>query len=415
MTEQNIFEIAQKKLDDCIEILKVDPGVHETLRHPIRELHVSMPIRMDDGSIKVFQGYRIHYNNAKGPTKGGIRFHQDRTLDAMRAQAALMTWKCALLNLPLGGAAGGVLCNPKELSQNELERLSRAYIGRISEFIGPDKDILGPDVYTDPQIMAWMIDEYFKISRGNSFGVITGKPIAVGGSIGRIDANARGGVIAIREAAKELDLDLSKATVAVQGFGNAGYYATVLLAKLFGCKIVALSDSQGGVMNTNGLDADTVRKHKSMTGSVINLPETESISNQDILELDVDILVPAAMENVITEANAANIKAKIIAELANGPTTFEADKILHDKDIHIIPDVLCNAGGVTVSYFEMVQNASMYYWDIETVHERLDKKITDSYQAVLKNSKRFDINMRKAAYVASVLRVVEAMKNRGWI
>ncbi len=415
MTEQNIFEIAQKKLDDCIEILKVDPGVHETLRHPIRELHVSMPIRMDDGSIKVFQGYRIHYNNAKGPTKGGIRFHQDRTLDAMRAQAALMTWKCALLNLPLGGAAGGVLCNPKELSQNELERLSRAYISRISEFIGPDKDIPGPDVYTDPQIMAWMIDEYFKISRGNSFGAITGKPIAVGGSVGRIDANARGGVIAIREAAKELKLDLSKATVAVQGFGNAGYYATVLLSELLGCKIVALSDSQGGVMNSKGLDAETVRKHKSITGSIINLAGTEAISNQDILELDVDILVPAAMENVITKTNASNIKAKIIAELANGPTTSEADAILHEKDIHLIPDILCNAGGVTVSYFEMVQNASMYYWDLETVHERLDKKITSSYQAVLKNSKRFNINMRKAAYVASVLRVVEAMKNRGWI
>lgn len=415
MSELSTFEISQKKLDECIEILKVNPGVHALLRTPMRELHVSMPVRMDDGSIKVFQGYRIHYNNAKGPTKGGIRFHPDKTLDAIRAQAALMTWKCSLLDLPLGGAAGGVLCNPKELSQNELERLSRAYIDRISEFIGPEKDIPAPDVYTDPQIMAWMLDEYFKITRENSFGMITGKPLAIGGSLGRIDAAARGGVSTIREAAKSLPMDLSKATVAVQGFGNAGYHATVLAAQILGCKVVAVSDSRGGIVNTKGLDIEAVRKHKSVTGSVSQLPSAESISNQELIELDVDILIPAAMENVITDVNAPHIKAKIVAELANGPMTSEADKILHDKGIHVIPDILCNSGGVIVSYFEMVQNASMYYWDKETVYERLDKKITNAYQAVLNNSKRFEINMRKAAYVAAVLRVVEAMKNRGWI
>ncbi len=415
MTELTSFEIAQKQLDECVEILKLDPGIHAMLREPMREIHVSLPVRMDDNSIKVFPGFRVQYNNAKGPTKGGIRFHPDKSIDNARAQASWMTWKCALLDLPLGGAGGGILCNPKEMSRGELERLSRSYINQLSEVIGPDKDIPAPDVYTDPQVMAWMMDEYFKISRSNPFGVITGKPLAVGGSVGRADAAARGAMYAIREAAQTREIDLSKATVAVQGYGNAGYFAAHLASTLFGCKIIAASDTHGGILNRNGLDAEAIRRQKSMTGSVVGLPETESITNEELLELDVDILIPAALENVITETNAANVKAKILAELSNGPTTPEADEILHKKGVHQIPDFLCNAGGVTVSYFEMVQNAYMYYWDKELIHQRLDKKMTSSYHAVHNTSTRFNIDMRKAAYAVAVMRVVEAMKCRGWI
>ena len=307
------------------------------------------------------------------------------------------------------------MCNPKEMSRNELERLSRAYIDQLADYLGPEKDIPAPDVYTDPLVMAWMMDEYFKISRSSQFGVITGKPLAVGGSVGRADAAARGGVYTIREAAVELGIDLSKAKIAVQGYGNAGYFAASLCATQLGCKIVAASDTQGGIYNENGLDPEAIRKHKAMTGSVVGMPGTDPVTNEELLELDVDIVIPAALENVITERNAPDIKAKILAELSNGPTTPEADEILTKNGIHIIPDFLCNAGGVTVSYFEMVQNAYMYYWDKETVNERLDKKMTTSYHSVLNTSKRFNINMRKAAYIVSVLRVVEAMKSRGWI
>lgn len=415
MTELNPFEMAHKQLDECADILKLDPGVHAILRMPMREIHVSLPVRMDDGSVKVFQGFRVQYNDAKGPTKGGIRFHPDKTIDAVRAQAAWMTWKCSLLDLPLGGAGGGVICNPKEMSRNELERLSRAYIDQIAEYLGPHKDIPAPDVYTDPQIMAWMMDEYFKISQNKHFGVITGKPLAIGGSVGRADAAARGGMYAIREAAEVLGLDLSKATVAVLGYGNAGHFAASLSSSLLGCKVIAVSDSQGGIVRQEGLDAEAVRRHKSMTGSVRDFPQSEPIANEELLELDVDILIPAALENVITDVNAPNIKARILAELANGPTTPEADEILYRKGVHQIPDFLCNAGGVTVSYFEMVQNAYMYYWDKEMIHQRLDKKMTTSYHAVHNASMRFNIDMRKAAYVVAVMRVVEAMKVRGWL
>ncbi len=415
MTELNPFEITHKQLDECAEILKLDSGVHAMLRMPMREIHVSLPVRMDDGTVKVFQGFRVQYNDAKGPTKGGIRFHPDKTIDAVRAQAAWMTWKCSLLDLPLGGAGGGVMCNPKEMSRNELERLSRTYIDQISEYLGPHKDIPAPDVYTDPQVMAWMMDEYFKISQNKQFGVITGKPLSIGGSVGRADAAARGGMYTIREAAQVLGLDLPKSTVAVIGYGNAGHFAASLCSSLLGCKVVAVSDSRGGILNREGLDAEAVRRHKSMTGSVIDFPQSKSITNEEILELDVDILIPAALENVITDVNAGKIKAKILAELANGPTTPEADAILFQNGVHQIPDFLCNAGGVTVSYFEMVQNAYMYYWDKDMVHQRLDKKMTTSYHAVHNASTRFNIDMRKAAYAVSVMRVVEAMKVRGWI
>lgn len=415
MPVYNPFYVAQCQIDDCAKILTLDEDVHAILRVPMREIYVSLPVHMDDGSIKIFQGYRVQYNNARGPTKGGIRFHPDETLDTVRALAAWMTWKCSLLDLPLGGAKGGIVCNPKEMSEGELERLSRAYIQAIYPFIGPDKDIPAPDVYTNSQTMAWMMDEYSKITGKNQFGVVTGKPIGIGGSVGRNDATSRGGTYVIREAAKECGIDLKKATVAVQGYGNVGYYAAYLVKSILGCKIVAISDSKGGIYKKEGLDPEAVREHKAKTGSVINFPGTESITNEELLELDVDILIPAALENVITEKNAAKIKAKIVAELANGPTTPEADDILYKNGIHVIPDFLCNAGGVTVSYFEMVQNFYMYYWDEKEVHERLNKKMVDAYHAVLNTSSEYNINMRQAAYVIAVNRVVDAMRLRGWV
>jgi len=415
MSSTNPFEIARKQIAACAEILKLEPHVHEFLRNPMFEVHVSLPVRMDDGSTKIFQGFRVQYNDAKGPTKGGIRFHPEETIDTVRALAAWMTWKCALMDLPLGGGKGGVICDAKAMSKTELERLSRSYIRAIYQFVGPDKDVPAPDVYTNPAIMAWMMDEYSKIAGRNKFGVITGKPICLGGSLGRGDATARGGMYTIREAARELGLNLKGATIAIQGFGNAGNYAACLARDLYGCKIVAVSDSKGGAFCEQGIDQDGVCKFKEETTSVVNCPNTERISNEELLELDVDILIPAALENVITGKNAPNIKAKIVAELSNGPTTPEADDVLYDQGIHVIPDFLCNAGGVTVSYFEMVQNLYMYAWDEATVHSRLDKKMTDAYKSVLDTSRKFGINMRKAAYIVAVQRVVEAMKLRGWV
>jgi glutamate dehydrogenase (NAD(P)+) len=411
----NPFQIAQKQLDRCAKILNLDPGVHQILRVPVREIHVSLPVRMDDGVIKVFEGFRVQYNDARGPTKGGIRFHPDETIDTVRALAAWMTWKCAMVDIPLGGGKGGVICNPKKMSKGELERLSRAYIDQVWQFIGPEKDIPAPDVYTDSQTMAWMMDEFSKLNGKNQFGVITGKPICLGGSLGRGDATARGAMYCVREAAKALKIDLSKATFAIQGYGNAGYYAAALAKSLFGSKVVAVSDTKGGIYNKDGLDAEAVAAHKAKTGSVAKFPGTKAISNEDLLELDVDVLCPSAIENVITEKNASKIKGKIVAELANGPTTPEADDILYKNGIHVIPDFLCNAGGVTVSYFEMVQNFYMYCWEEKEVHERLDQKMTTAYQSVLATSKKFKINMREAAYVVAVNRVVEAMKLRGWV
>jgi len=415
MSELNPFLIAQRQLDDCARILNLDDSVREVLRVPMREMHVSIPVRMDNGKIRVFQGFRVQYNDARGPTKGGIRFHPDETVDTVRALAAWMTWKAAVVDIPLGGGKGGVICNPKKMSDGELERLSRGYVQAISQMVGPEKDIPAPDVYTTPQIMAWMMDEFSKIYQKNQFGMITGKPLELGGSAGRGDATARGGCYTIREAADEVGLDLKGATVAIQGYGNAGYFAAALVTSLFSCKVVAVSDSRGGIVNEAGLDSEAVFEHKAKTGSVVDFADTMPISNEDLLELDVDILIPAALENVITDANAGNIKAKIICELANGPTTPEADEILYNNDVHVIPDFLANAGGVTVSYFEMVQNFYMYYWDEELIHERLDKKMTSAYHATLHASRKYKINMRQAAYVVAVERVVEAMRLRGRI
>jgi glutamate dehydrogenase (NAD(P)+) len=413
--KMNPFEMAQEQIKQCAKIMKLDPAVTDILMNPQRELHVSLPVRMDNGKVKVFQGFRVHYNDARGVTKGGIRFHPEETIDTVRALACWMTWKCAVVDIPLGGAKGGIICNPKQMSQGELERLSRAYIRAIYSFVGPEKDVPAPDVYTTPQIMAWMMDEYSIIAQKPQFGFITGKPLAIGGSPGRGDATAKGGMYTIREAAKELGIDTKKATVAIHGYGNAGYYAAKLAKEMLGAKVVAVCDSQGAVCNMKGIDIDKALTCKEETSSVCNFKDGDKLNNDELLTMGVDILIPAAIENVITKNNAAKVKAKIIAELANGPTTPEADDILYKKGVHTIPDFLCNAGGVTVSYFEMVQNYYSYVWDIDEVYSRLDKKMTDAYHSVLDASKKYKINMRQAAYVKAVERVVEAMKLRGWV
>jgi glutamate dehydrogenase (NAD(P)+) len=413
--KMNPFAMARKQIEQCAKIMKLDPAITEILSNPQRELHVSLPVRMDNGKIKVFQGFRVHYNDARGVTKGGIRFHPEETIDTVRALACWMTWKCAVVDIPLGGAKGGIICNPKEMSAGELERLSRAYIRAIYSFVGPEKDVPAPDVYTTPQIMAWMMDEYSIISQKPEFGFITGKPLALGGSPGRGDATAKGGMYTIREAAKAVGINLKNATVAIHGYGNAGYYAAKLAKEMLGCKIVAVCDSQGAVCNMKGIDPEQANVCKEQTSTVCKLKNGDKMTNDELLTMDVDILIPAAIENVITKNNASKVKAKIVAELANGPTTPEADDILYKKGVHTIPDFLCNAGGVTVSYFEMVQNYYHYIWDINDVYSRLDKKMTAAYDSVLAASKKYKVNMRQAAYVKAVERVVEAMKLRGWV
>ncbi|MEI7831750.1 MAG: Glu/Leu/Phe/Val dehydrogenase [bacterium] len=411
----NPFEIAQAQLDEAAQILGLDPAMHQLLRNPLRQLQVSIPVKMDDGSTTVFQGFRVQYNDACGPTKGGIRFHPEETIDTVRALSAWMTWKTAVVGLPYGGGKGGVICNPKELSATELERLARGYIRAIGSFIGDEIDVPAPDVYTTPQIMAWMMDEFSVINGRNIPGVITGKPILLGGSLGRGDATARGAVYCVREAAKYLNIELAGGTIAVQGYGNAGIYMAQLATELLGMKVVAVSDSRGGIYNPAGFDWSAVEEHKQKTGSVANFPGTTPITNADLLELDVTVLCPAALENVITAVNASKIKAKIVAEAANGPTTPEADKIMHANGVFVIPDFLCNAGGVTVSYFEWVQNIGGYYWDLPTVHERLDAKMTEAFWKVADMRTKMNVHTRVAAYLVAVQRVAEACKLRGWV
>ncbi|MEA3255314.1 MAG: Glu/Leu/Phe/Val dehydrogenase [Candidatus Altiarchaeota archaeon] len=412
--ELNPFKIAQTQLDGVIDKLGLDEATHMMLREPMRILEVTIPVLMDDGLTKVFKGFRVQYNDARGPTKGGIRFHPDETIDTVKALAAWMTWKTAVVDIPYGGAKGGIICNPKELSSGELERLSREYIRAIAQIVGPEKDIPAPDVYTTPQIMAWMMDEFSKLNQFNVLGIITGKPVELGGSVGRNDATARGTIFTIREAAKHFDIDLTKATVVVQGYGNAGSYCASLMEEL-GSKVIAISDSKGGIYNTDGMDAKAVLEHKQKTSSVIGFSGSREITNEELLELECDILIPAALENVITMRNADRIKAKIVAEAANGPTTPDADKVLYGKDIFVIPDFLCNAGGVTVSYFEWVQNLSGYYWTVDMVYDRLDKKMTTAFWDVLNMSLEHKVDMRVAAYMLAVKRVADAMKLRGWV
>jgi len=416
MSELNPFAIAQQQLDEAAARLGLDKATHELLRWPMREYHLTLPVKMDNGTTRIFKGYRVQYNAARGPTKGGLRWHPEETIDTVRALAAWMTWKTAVVDIPLGGGKGGVTCNPKELSDGEKERLARAFIRAVGHELGVHRDVPAPDVYTTPQIMAWMMDEYETMKGYSHPGMITGKPLAIGGSQGRGDATARGGVYCVRECAKKLNVNLAKSTYAIQGFGNAGQFAATLHpAILGGGTLVAASDSRGGVMNKDGLDPDALIRHKRETGSIVDFPGSKPISNEDLLELQVDVLYPSALEGVITAKNAKNIKAKISCELANGPTTPEADKILFEKGVYILPDFLANAGGVTVSYFEQVQNTYNYYWSLEDVHAQLDRKMTDAFNAVYEMQQKAKVHNRLAAYMVSVARVAEACKIRGWV
>ncbi len=416
MAELNPFKIAQAQLDEAAGLLGLDEATHQALRWPLKEFVYTLPVRMDDGSFKVFRAYRVQYNNARGPTKGGLRWHPDETIDTVRALAAWMTWKTAVVDIPLGGGKGGVTCNPKEMTETEKERLARAYIRAVGPQLGVHKDVPAPDVYTTPQIMAWMMDEYEAVVGYSHPGVITGKPIPVGGSQGRGDATARGGIFTVREACKALGINAKEATFAIQGFGNAGQFAALLTPRILGTrKLIAASDSRGGVMNKNGLDCEALVKFKLETGKVEGFPGSEPISNEDLLELGVDILFPSALENVITDKNADKIKAKVSCELANGPTTPEADVILHEKGTFVIPDFLANAGGVTVSYFEQVQNTYNYYWTLDDVYAQLDQKMTKAFHDVHKMREAKQVHNRLAAYLVSVSRVAEAMKLRGWV
>jgi glutamate dehydrogenase (NAD(P)+) len=413
----NPFKIAQAQLDETAKILGLDDATREFLRWPQREFVVTLPVKMDDGTTKIYHGYRVQYNSSRGPTKGGLRWHPDETIDTVRALAAWMTWKTAVVDIPLGGGKGGITVNPKELSETEKERLARAYIDAVARMLGVHKDVPAPDVYTTPQIMAWMMDEYEKIMGETHPMVITGKPIPLGGSQGRGDATARGGIYITREAAKALGIELKGAAMAVQGFGNAGQFAATLGAEILGMKLVAASDSRGGVYNKAGIDPHELIKHKNATGSVVGFKGCEAITNEALLELDVTVLFPSALENCITSANAKNIKAKISCELANGPTTPEADKILHENKVFVLPDFLANAGGVTVSYFEQVQNTYNYYWTLDDVHKQLDQKMTKAFHDVHEMYKKHNgkIHMRQAAYCVAVARVAECCKLRGWV
>jgi glutamate dehydrogenase (NAD(P)+) len=416
MTENlNPFTIAQAQLDQAASILQLDADMHAFLREPMREFHFSIPVRMDDGHVQTFKAFRVQYNDARGPAKGGVRFHPDETIDTVRALAAWMTWKTAVCDVPLGGGKGGVVCQPRNMSAGELERLSRGYMRAVSRFVGLKRDVPAPDVGTNPQIMSWMLDEYETIHGEHEPGVITGKPLMLGGSAGRAPATAMGGMVTIREAAKLLGMNLKDATAAIQGYGNVGSFAHRLACELFGLKVIAVSDEFGAIYNEGGLDPAVVSAQLRRTGKVGETPGSAAITNAELLELPVDILIPAAIENQLTGANADRIQAKIVAELANGPTTPEADQVFKEKGIYIIPDFLCNAGGVSVSYFEMVQNTYGYYWTEDMVQERLDQKMTTAFHAVHNMAEERDVETRMAAYLVAINRVAEAVRARGWV
>ena len=413
-TEQaNPFETAKRQVDIVADLLKLDNGMREMLKHPKRELTVNFPVRMDTGEYHVYTGYRVQYNMARGPCKGGIRYHPNVSLDEVRALAAWMTWKCAVVNLPYGGAKGGIICDPKHLSRGELERLTRRFASEISPIIGPEMDIPAPDVYTDSQTMAWIMDTY-SMQRGYSVpGVVTGKPIALGGSEGRGEATGRGCAYVIREAAPHAGVKVKGGTVAVQGYGNAGSVAAKILYDEQGAKIVAASDSQGGIYKADGMNPHAIEEHKAKTGSVVGFPGAKAISNEELLTCKADILVPAALENQITKKNADKVQAKIVAEAANGPTLPEADKALFEKKIVVLPDILANAGGVTVSYFEWAQDIQGYFWELGEVNSRLERVMTHSYAKVHEVAEQNHVHNRTAAYMVAVQRVADAIKIRG--
>jgi glutamate dehydrogenase/leucine dehydrogenase len=409
----NPFETAKRQVDIVADLLGLDNGVREVLKHPKRELTVNFPVRMDDGGYRVFTGYRVQYNMARGPCKGGIRYHPQVTLDEVRALAAWMTWKCAVVNIPYGGAKGGVICDPKRMSKMELEHLTRRYASEISGIIGPEMDIPAPDVYTDGQTMAWIMDTYSMLKGYSVPGVVTGKPISLGGSEGRGEATGRGCAYTIREAAKDAGVRVKNGTVAVQGFGNAGSVCVNLLNDEQGAKIVAASDSKGGIYKADGFNPHAVEQHKVKTGSVVGFPGAKAISNEELLELKVDILVPAALENQLGPKNADKVQAKLIAEAANGPTLPEADSIFFQKKITVLPDILANAGGVTVSYFEWAQDIQGYFWPLSEVNQRLERVMVQSYNDVHKVAVERKVHNRTAAYVLAIQRVVDAIKIRG--
>ena len=404
--------VAQHQFDLAAERLNLDPGLRRVLREPRRELTVHFPVKMDDGSVQVFTGYRVQHNLGRGPAKGGIRYHQDVSLEEVKALAMWMTWKCAVVGIPYGGGKGGVIVDPKKLSQKELEALTRRFFTEIEVLIGPERDIPAPDVNTNAQIMAWMMDTYSMHAGYTVPGVVTGKPISLGGSEGRNEATARGTVFCVIEAVRHLGMDLSRSTVAIQGFGNAGSIAATLI-DAEGASVVAVSDSTGGIYSPDGLDIKRVISWKKEHGTVQGFPGSTDIDNAQILEVPCDILIPAALENQITERNAGNIKARLIAEAANGPTTPEADKILFRNSKFMIPDILCNAGGVTVSYFEWVQDLNRDHWSESVVNSKLKEIMVRAFQETLAIAQREQCDMRTAAYLLAVQRVADATAMRG--
>ncbi len=408
----NPHKIALMQFDAAADRLDMDPGIREKIKHIKRELTVNFPVKMDDGTIRVFTGYRVQHNITRGPAKGGVRYHPGVNLDQMRAMAMWMTWKCAVVNIPFGGAKGGVRCNPKEMSETELETLTRRFTTEVSIFLGPDRDIPAPDVNTNPKVMAWMMDT-FSMHKGYSVpGVVTGKPLSIGGSLGRRDATGRGCIFTIMSAAKHLGLKLDGARVALQGFGKVGSAAARFLEQA-GARLVAVSDEVGGAYNPHGMSFEKLMSHRAEKGTVLGFPESEAIPPDGPLVAECDILVPAALENQITGQNAPRVKAKLIAEAANGPTSPEADEILNDRGIFIIPDILCNAGGVIVSYFEWVQNLQELFWKENHINVQLEEIMKDAFQNVLRTAKEHREVMRMAAYIVALKRVEQATVDRG--
>ena len=410
--EAKPFEMHNLQFDIAAERLHLEPWIAEKIKYPRREFVVRFPLRYDDGRVELLTGYRVQHNTLRGPCKGGIRYHPNVDLDEVRALSGWMTWKCAVVDIPYGGAKGGVQCDPSKMSQSEIERLTRRYTWEISPVIGPDQDIPAPDVNTNPQVMAWIVDTYSVIKGYTCNSVVTGKPLEIGGSLGRLKATSRGVVYALQEAGKVLGLDLSSSTAVIQGFGNVGYHAAELLAEI-GVKIIAVSDVSGGIVNRNGLDTAKILAHCKSTGSVVDFPEAENITNSELLELACDVLVPAALEGQITLKNADRIQTKVIVEGANGPTTPFADDILYEKGILVLPDILANAGGVTVSYFEWVQNIQKLFWTEDDVNNQLHRIMKRAFHEVNDIAAKEKVNMRTAAYMLAVSRVAAAKRIRG--
>ncbi len=411
-TQRDPWEVALEQFDLAADRLHLDPNMRGILRTCQRELTVHFPVRMQDGVVKVFTGYRVQHNVSRGPGKGGIRYHPSVTPGEVKALAMWMTWKCAVVGIPYGGAKGGVVCDPKHMSMQQLETLTRRYATEIMLLIGPERDIPAPDVNTNAQTMAWIMDTYSMHHGYTAPAVVTGKPLSIGGSEGRNEATARGAVYTVIEAAKYLGLDLEGARVVVQGFGNAGLHSARLMEEL-GASIIAVSDTSGGIHDARGLDPAKVDAYKKEHGTVSGFPAADRVTNAELLELDCDVLIPAAIENQIGEHNAPHVKAKIVAEAANGPTSPEADRILHDRGVFLIPDILCNAGGVTVSYFEWVQDLQNLFWREATINARLKEVMVKSFNDVLEMAKRQKADMRTAAYMVAVSRVAEATLTRG--